>query len=102
MMNLFLDAGRNNNKDYCFPLRQIKLKLEEALLEIGYKDNAAATSYMTTMKLMPKDICTLAEDLYSTRIDNGTWPPALSVQDARTPRQTMVQTMLKAPHLAPH
>jgi hypothetical protein len=85
MLEAFLNAGGENNEDFRFPLRAVKQKLDQALLDIGYKDKEAATLHMTSMDLMPTDVCNLAEDLYQVRYEKGSWPPAKSVKDAKAP-----------------
>ena len=76
MINAFLKAGGDGNEDHRFPLCSVKLALSQALLEISYKDKEAAVAHMTVLNLMPDDICNQAEDLYTTRVENGTWLPA--------------------------
>jgi hypothetical protein len=83
MVEAFLEAGGENNKDFRFPLRSIKQKLDQALLDIGYKGKEAADLHMMSLDLMPTDVCNFAEDLYQVRYEKGTWPPAKSVQDAK-------------------
>jgi hypothetical protein len=86
MVEAFLEAGGENNEDFRCPLRSIKQKLDTALLDIGYKDKEqAATIHMTSLELMPTDVCNFAEDLYQVRHEKGNWPPAKSVHDAKRP-----------------
>jgi hypothetical protein len=85
MMKTFLIAGGTGN-EYCrFPLRSIKQKLEQALLDIGFKDKDAANKHMSDNKLMYKDICTHAEDAYRTLFDRKEWPPARHARDSKAP-----------------
>ena len=44
MMNIFLLAGGSGNKDFRFPLRAKKQKLEQALLDVGFKEKVLQTS----------------------------------------------------------
>jgi hypothetical protein len=44
MMNIFLLAGGSGNKDFRFPLRATKQKLEQALLDVGFKEKVLQTS----------------------------------------------------------
>jgi hypothetical protein len=69
MMKTFLLAGGTGNEDFRFPLRSVKQKLEQALLDIGFKDKDAANKQMSDNKLTYKDICTHAEDAYRTLFD---------------------------------
>ena len=85
MMKIFLLAGGSGNEDYRFPLRATKLKLELALLEIGFKEKTAANDYMVEHELTYKDICTQAEDTYRTLFDRNEWPPARNTRDSKAP-----------------
>jgi hypothetical protein len=76
MLKIFLLAGGSGNEDYRFPLRSVKQKLEEALLDIGFKDKEAANFHMKVNKLTNKDISAHAEDAYRTLFDRKEWPPA--------------------------
>jgi len=51
ILNSFLDAGGTHNEDNPYPLRDIKTKLNAALLEIGYMDREVAQKYMAANKL---------------------------------------------------
>ena len=57
MIKIFMLAGGEGNKDFWFELHTVKQTLNKALLEIGFKDRAAADAYMTAKKLTYKDIC---------------------------------------------
>ncbi|KAI2511910.1 hypothetical protein MHU86_2426 [Fragilaria crotonensis] len=69
MLKIFLLAGGSGNEDFRFPLRSVKQKLEQALLDIGFKDKEAANLHMQVNKLTYKDICAHAEDAYRTLFD---------------------------------
>ena len=66
MLKNFLLAGGPGNEDFRHPLRDLKLRLSQALLDIGYKDKAAANKYMVEHKLTFKDICEQAKSTYGT------------------------------------
>ena len=85
MMKIFLLAGGTGNEDFRFPLRATKQKLEQALLDIGFKEKSAANDHMSELKLTYKDICAQAEDTYRTLFDRKEWPPARNVQDSKAP-----------------
>jgi hypothetical protein len=85
MMKTFLLAGGTGNEDFRFPLRSVKQKLEQALLDIGFKDKDAANKHMSDNKLTYKDICTHAEDTYRTLFDRKEWPPARHARDSKAP-----------------
>ncbi|KAI2500370.1 hypothetical protein MHU86_14113 [Fragilaria crotonensis] len=81
MMKIFLLAGGNGNEDFRFPLRATKQKLEQALLDIGFKEKTAANEHMKDMELTYKDICSQAEHTYRTLYDRKEWQPARNVRD---------------------
>ena len=85
MMKIFLLAGGSGNEDFRFPLRATKQKLEQALLDIGFKEKGAANEHMSKLKLTYKDVCTQAEDTYRTLFDRKEWPPAKNVRDSKAP-----------------
>ena len=86
ILDAFLEAGGPNNEDYRFPLRTLKAKLSEALLELGYMKHEDATKYMATLSLGFRDICTAASDAYRKQKDQSKWPPARTgAQDSRAP-----------------
>ena len=85
MMKTFLLAGGSGNEDFRFPLRATKQKLEQALLDIGFKERGAANEHMINLRLTYKDVCTQAEDIYRTLFDRKEWPPARNVRDSKAP-----------------
>ncbi len=85
MLKIFLLEGGSGNEGYRFPLRSIKQKLEQALLNIGFKDKEAANLHMQVNKLTYKDICDHAEDAYRTLFDRKEWPPAQHTRDSKAP-----------------
>ncbi|KAI2504072.1 hypothetical protein MHU86_10354 [Fragilaria crotonensis] len=84
-MKIFLLAGGSGNEDFRFPLRATKQKLEQALLDIGFKEKTAANDHMSSLRLTYKDICTQAEDTYRTLFDRKEWPPARHARDSKAP-----------------
>jgi GAG-pre-integrase domain/Zinc knuckle len=86
MLDNFLEAGGANNEDFRYPLRAVKVRLDAAILAIGYLDREAANQYMASEKLSYRDICDLASEGYRNQSDSARgWPPARGVQDNRTP-----------------
>ena len=86
MLDNFLEAGGSNNEDFRYPLRAVKVRLDAAILAIGYLDREAANQYMASEKLSYRDICDLASEGYRNQSDSARgWPPARGVQDSRTP-----------------
>ena len=85
MLKTFLMAGGSGNEDFRFPLRATKQKLDQALLDIGYKEKSGAQAHMVAEKLTYQDICRQAEDVYRTQYDRKEWPPSSNKPDTRAP-----------------
>ncbi|KAI2509046.1 hypothetical protein MHU86_5422 [Fragilaria crotonensis] len=51
MLKTFLLAGGAGNEDFRFPLRSTKQKLDQAPLDIGYKEKSGAHAHMVAEKL---------------------------------------------------
>ena len=85
MLKIFLLAGGPGNDEFRHPLRNVKLLLDKALVEIIHKEKDAATRYMNNEKLSYKDICTYAEDSYRSMLDKKEWPPARHHRDSKAP-----------------
>ena len=88
MLKTFLLAGGAINKDYRFPLRPTKQKLDQALPDIGYKEKSGAHAHMVAEKLTFQDICRQAGDAYRTQFDRKEWPPASHAPDVQAPLAT--------------
>ncbi|KAI2488973.1 hypothetical protein MHU86_25625 [Fragilaria crotonensis] len=89
MLKTFLLAGGSGNEDFRFQLRATKQKLDQALLDIGYKEKSAAQAHMVSEKLTYQDVCRQAEDAYRLQYDrNKEWPPASHATDTRVPSAT--------------
>ena len=88
MLKTFLLAGGSGNEDFRFPLRSTKQKLDQTLLDIGYKEKSGAHAHMVAEKLTFQDICRQAEDAYRTQFDRKEWPPASHAPDVRAPAAT--------------
>jgi hypothetical protein len=89
MLNTFHLAGGAGNEDFRFPLRSTKQKLDQALLDIGYKEKSGAHAHMVAEKLTFQDICCQAKDAYRTQFDRKEWPPASHAPDVRAPAVTL-------------
>jgi hypothetical protein len=81
MLKTFLLADVAENKDYRFPLRSTKLKLDQALLDIGYKEKSGAHAHTVAEKLTFQDICCQAEDAHPMQFDRKEWPPVSPAPD---------------------
>jgi hypothetical protein len=88
MLKAFLLAGGSGNKDFRFQLHATKQKLDQALLDIGYKEKSAAQAHMVTEKLTYQDVCRQAEDAYRLQYDRKEWPPASHATDTRVQSAT--------------
>ncbi|KAI2506895.1 hypothetical protein MHU86_7580 [Fragilaria crotonensis] len=100
MLKTFLLAGGAGNEDFRFPLRSTKQKLDQALLDIGYKEKSGAHAHMVAEKLTFQDICRQAEDAYRTQFDRKEWPPASHAPDVRAPSATF-GNVATAPQVSP-
>jgi hypothetical protein len=86
MLNTFLDAGGAGSEDFRYPLRILKLKLEEALLSISFMSPKDAITKMQKEGLTYKAICNKAVEKYCAQYDeNKKWPPARNVKDPKAP-----------------
>ena len=74
MLKTFLLAGGAGNEDFRFCLRATKQKLNQALLDIGYKEKSGAQAHMVPAKLTYQDICTQAEDVNPTQYNRKKSP----------------------------
>jgi hypothetical protein len=81
MLKTFLLAGGSGNEDFRFQLRATKQKLDQASLDIGYKEKSAAHAHIVTKKLTYQDICRQAEDAYCLQYNRKEWPPASHTTD---------------------
>ena len=76
MLETFLLAGGNDNKDYrmdlCIMKKELKNELE-IVCHMGYDE---AKEHMTKQDLTYKSICEVTENAYSEQADHGKWPPA--------------------------
>jgi hypothetical protein len=76
MLRNYLLAGGADNEDFCFPLRGLKVKLDQELLVCGYMDKASTDAHMLKEKLDYKSIMVAASKPYKKQLDLGAWPPA--------------------------
>jgi hypothetical protein len=88
MSKTFLLAGGSGDEDFRFPLRSTKQKLDQALLDIRYKEKSGAHAHMVAEKLTFQDICRQAEVAYRTQFGRKEWPPASHAPDVRAPAAT--------------
>ena len=76
MLEVFLEGGGNDNKDFRFGLRGLKERLQTKLLEVGFLSPSAANAMMAKEELTFRQICQTATDRYRSLLDRGKWPPA--------------------------
>ena len=89
MLKTFLLAGGAQNEDFRFALRSTKQKLDQALLDIGYKEKRGAHAHMVVTKTLTfQDICRHAEDACPMHFDRKEWPPVSHAPDVRAPSVT--------------
>jgi hypothetical protein len=98
MLQTFLKAGGvgTTGEAFRFPLRTMKIKLDNALLVIGLKEKAAAQSYMTKEGLLYSDICKTVENEYRKLKDAMEWAPAKHAQDSKAPPSRWSQRQCRA------
>jgi hypothetical protein len=87
MLTTILDAGGNGNENFKFPLRLIKLKLEEQLLKVRHLSYNDARTKMAEAKLDVQSILKTAKDQYRIAYDNNRWPAALDAKDSKAIRR---------------
>jgi hypothetical protein len=95
MLKNYLLGGGADNKDLRFPFCLLKMKLDEALIQIGYMDKATADAHMMKEKLHYKDINSGATKTYRKQSDLGQCPPANNASDSKPPsgfRANLAQT----------
>jgi hypothetical protein len=85
MLKNYLLGGGADNEDFRFPLRLLKMKLDEELIQIGYMDKDAADAHMVSQNLHYKDINNGATKTYRKQSDLGQWPPAKNASDSKAP-----------------
>ena len=83
MLDIGMAAGGENNEDYKFPLRMIRVNLEAALLQIRHMSYVESRQYLSSRKLDAESIINKLQDSYRTLYDNGRWPPAKDSKDSK-------------------
>ena len=83
MLDIGMAAGGENNEDYRFPLRMIRVNLEAALLQIRHMSYVESRQYLSSRKLDAESIINKLQDSYRTLYDNGRWPPAKDSKDSK-------------------
>ena len=63
----------------------VQSNLKKELLKVGFMAKDEADAYMELHDLTFLKICETAEDAYRNALDNGRWPPASNVPDAKKP-----------------
>ena len=79
MLETFLLAGGNDNKDYRIDLRIMKKELKNELEIVHHMGYNEAKEHMTKQDLTYKSICEVAENAYGEQADRGKWPPAQNI-----------------------
>jgi hypothetical protein len=94
MLETFLLAGGSGNENFRFQLRTTKQKLDQALLDIGYKEKSAAQAHKVAENLTYQDICRQAEDAYRLQYNRKEWPLASHTTDTHVPSATFGNVVL--------
>ena len=100
MLSIFLLAGGEGNEEFRHPLWNLKANLDNALLEIAYKDKTTANEYMRSNNLTYKHVCEQVEDRYRAMLDRNEWPPARNARDSKAPSQAYGVNILEGQQYA--
>ena len=97
MLQIFISAGADGleAEDYHHPLCTKHGKLANELKTVVHMDYAQGTSYLNAMRLLYRDICTLAEDTYKNQKENGAWPLAKHAQDSCAVPDSFTNTLVQ-------
>ena len=79
MLETFLLAGGDDNKDYRMDLHIKKKELKKELKIVCHMGYNEAKEHMTKQDLTYKSICEVAENAYSEQANHGKWPPAQNI-----------------------
>ena len=85
MLKAYLVAGGTDNEVYRYSLRDLKSRLDDKLLAIGYFNKAQADAHMIKHKLHFNDINSSATKAYGKQFDRGEWPPTKNLPDSKAP-----------------
>ena len=80
MLETFLLAGGNDNKDYRMDLRIKKKELKKELKIVCHMGYDEAKEHMMKQDLTYKSICEVAENAYGEQANRGKWPPARNIR----------------------
>ena len=83
----FIKAGGDGleAENYRYLLRETFVKLNAALVVVGYMSRQDADDHMVALKLTYLEICEVAERNYTAARDQGEWPPAKNPHDSKAP-----------------
>ena len=85
MLNAILLAasGSEEAETFCYPLRDIKDKLNTKLLQVRHMDYSTAHQAMATDDLDVRTVLEAAKDQYREMYDGGKWPAAAHAKDSK-------------------
>lgn len=83
MLNKLLEAGGENNEDFCHPLRSTKTELNKKLLEIRHKNYFDAHADLVAANLDVLSVTKLVKNQYRELLDDGKWPAAAHAKDSK-------------------
>ena len=99
MLNTILSAGGADNEGFKFPLRSIKIKLEDKLLQVRHLSYEDSCKTMSESKLDVRNVLKAAKDKYRIELDHNRWPAASHAKDSKAMSKnygsvnTLVQTV---------
>jgi hypothetical protein len=83
MVNIIMEGGGSNNEDFRSPLRELKEKLNSAILKIRHKDYAAQNSAMTAQELDVQSVLNIIKEKYLAVQDELKWPASRHAPDSK-------------------
>jgi hypothetical protein len=97
MVKIFLSAGGSGERaeDFCFELRQMRAKLDKALIHIKFMSASGQNQYMEDNRFTYQDICEDVESQYQNFKDLGEWLPAKNVPDSKAPPSTFGASLVE-------
>jgi hypothetical protein len=66
MVNIIMEGGGSNKEDFRSPLRELKEKLNSAILKIRHEDYAAQNNSMTSQELDVQSVLNLIKEKYNS------------------------------------
>ena len=85
MINGFIEAGGSTNEDWKAPLRLVKERIDQALVQLGFHRTKEDENRFMVLreKLTYKHVCREARTRYKKKIESKEWPPAKTAMDTK-------------------